>query len=100
MRRKLNRETVTNTAQDCAEHMPGHLPIGADLLHQIVEPDMRCLQGFVEDIEAAVAHESTSCCKNPKRGSAKGTAAGRCTRNLADDPNALFLLVPSKLGRS
>src|SRR5215208_4919061 len=39
-----------------AKHVPGHLPIGPDLFHEFVEPDVSCVQGFVEDSETGRAH--------------------------------------------
>jgi hypothetical protein len=34
-----------------SRHMPGGPPVGADLLHEFVEPDVRGLERFVENIE-------------------------------------------------
>src|SRR5215210_6528025 len=58
MGRKIERDAVANPAQDGAKHMPGDLAVGADRLHQLVEPDVGCLEGFVEDVETSRAHGS------------------------------------------
>src|SRR5215204_4651793 len=58
MSRKIERDAVANPAQDGAKHMPGDLAVGADRLHELVEPDVGCLEGFVEHVETSRAHAS------------------------------------------
>ena len=56
MHGQLQRNAVAHRAQDRAEHVPGGLPVGADLRHQFVEPDVGGLQCLVEDVETSRAH--------------------------------------------
>jgi hypothetical protein len=53
---QLQRNAVADGPQDGTQHVPGGLPIGADLRHQFIEPNMGGLQCLVEDIETSRAH--------------------------------------------
>src|SRR4051812_46986711 len=61
MGRKIERDAVANPAQYGAKHMPGDLAVGADRLHELVEPNVGCLEGLVEDVETSRAHGSLLC---------------------------------------
>ena len=56
MNGQFQRNAVADGPQDGTEHVPGGLPIGADLRHQFIEPNMGGLKCLVEDIETSRAH--------------------------------------------
>jgi len=49
---------VAQRAQHGAQHVPGDLPVGADVGHHLIQPDVRGLQRLVEDVQAGGAHGS------------------------------------------
>jgi hypothetical protein len=42
--------------QDCREHLPSDLPVGANAFTDLIEPDIGGLNCLVECVEASRAH--------------------------------------------
>jgi len=57
MSSQRRRHPVAQRAQHGAEDMPCDLPVGADIGHHLVQPDIRGLQRLVENVQTGGAHD-------------------------------------------
>src|SRR3546814_10289751 len=52
----IDRQSVAQLVQHGREHLPGDLPVGADLVDDLVQPDVGRLKRLVEDLESGDPH--------------------------------------------
>lgn len=56
VRSQLRLQPIPEFVEHCRENFPGQLPVGTDLIHDLVKPDVGGLDGLVEYVEAGCAH--------------------------------------------
>src|SRR2546423_3874921 len=65
--------------------MPRHLPVRAERLHDLVEPDVGDLQGPVKDVEACGAHDDLPWVRFPGKTRRRGSRSD-CAANSPREP--------------
>ena len=56
MRGEIERHAVSQDPEHRTQHVPGDVPVRTDRVRQLVEPDVRRLQGLVENIDSVSSH--------------------------------------------
>src|SRR5258706_590605 len=99
--RDARREPGARGVHHSAKHVPGRMPIGAQILDDLVEPDMRGLQSLVEHFQAVGAHARASEACPPRWLIEKATpplGAGSAGRDRARSHRAEALLAARDAG--
>jgi hypothetical protein len=61
--RKVHRQPIAGCSQHGSEYMPREVSVGTNLFAKLIQPHVRCLKGFIENVQPGRAHWVLLACQ-------------------------------------